>query len=58
MDPFLIPLQFGVPGGPELLVMLLMFALWGIVPLVVVALVLYYLHGINSKLERLVELQE
>lgn len=49
------PLFVGAPGGTELLIA---FVVWTVVPLAVVALVLYYLHAINRKLDRLVELQE
>lgn len=49
------PLQFAPPGAIELVVVFLASTA---VPLVVVALVLYYLRGINEKLSRLVELQQ
>jgi len=48
-------LQMGVPGGPELLIV---FLLWIFFPLLVVAAILYYLHSINRKLDRLIELRE
>jgi len=48
-------LQMGIPGGVELLIV---FVIYMFLPLAVVAVILYYLHSINRKLERLVELQE
>ena len=49
-----VPLQFGVPGAIELFLVL---SLW-ILPLVVVAAIIYYLRQIDRKLDRLIELNE
>ncbi|WP_435067467.1 hypothetical protein [Haloplanus sp. C73] len=35
----MVPLQFGVPGGPELLILFLVFGLWFIVPLAISVLI-------------------
>lgn len=51
MLPF--PLQ-AVPGGAELLVILLMSVFW-LIPLVAIVLIVYYLRKISRNVERLVE---
>ena len=52
------PLQFGVPGGVELVVVLLISLVFWILPIAAVVLTVYYLRRIDRNVERLVELRE
>lgn len=54
----LTPLQFGVPGGIELVVVLLISLVFWILPIAAVVLLFYYLRRIDRNVQRLVELQE
>ena len=55
---FLAPLQVGVPGGMEILIVLLMSLVFWIVPLVAVVMIVYYLRRIDRNVARLVERRE
>lgn len=55
---FLAPLQVGLPGGVEILIVLLMSAVFWLVPLVAVVLIVYYLRRIDRNVARLVDRRE
>lgn len=48
------PLQFGVPGGLELLVLVLMLVFYA-VPILVVVLLFYYLRRIDRNVQELLD---
>ena len=53
MLPF-VPLQFGVPGGPELVVLLFSLVFW-VIPIAAVVLIVYYLRRIDRNVQSLLE---
>lgn len=55
---FFAPLQVGVPGGVEILIVLLMSLVFWLVPLVAIVLIVYYLRRIDRNVARLVDRRE
>ncbi|SFR40346.1 hypothetical protein SAMN04487947_0980 [Halogeometricum rufum] len=53
MVPFV--LQFGVPGGVEILILFLVYGLFGLIPVVAALVVVYYIYKIRQDTNRMAE---
>jgi hypothetical protein len=53
MVPFV--LQFGVPAGVEILILFLVYGLFGLVPVVAALVVVYYIYKIRQDTNRMAE---
>jgi hypothetical protein len=53
MVPFV--LQFGVPGGVEILILFLVYGLFGLVPVVAALVVVYYIYKIRQDTNRMAD---
>jgi hypothetical protein len=52
-----LPLQVGIPGGPEIVVLLLVFVLYLALPVLLIVVVYNFLDGKRGYQERIAELE-
>jgi hypothetical protein len=58
MVPVVPVLQFGVPGGPELLILFLIYAVVGLVPIVAAVAFVYLVYKIRQDTRRMADALE